>query len=89
MATFFIEDVPFTLGGVFVPSVPNFACCNATLRYGSLSQLSSTRLIEGSIGAKGLALRLVNGPIIKGALEQPFYHRVRLEVIGCGIWFQS
>lgn len=88
MATFDIDNTHFTLGGVFVSSMPHFSCRHAKLTYTSLSQLTSTRLVEGNIGPNGLVLRLINGPIIEGTLE---WHLdpPATELIGCGIWFQT
>jgi len=88
LATFTVNDTHFTLGGIFVSGVPHFSCRNAKLKYDSLSQLTSTRLVEGSIGPNNLTLRFLNGTTIEGALESP-YNPPCLEVIGCGIWFQS
>jgi hypothetical protein len=88
LATFAINDTHFTLGGIFVSGVPHFSCRHAKLTYTSLSQLTSTRLVEGSIGPDNLTLRFLNGASIEGPLESP-YDPPCLEVIGCGIWFQS
>ncbi|KIM48519.1 hypothetical protein M413DRAFT_59783 [Hebeloma cylindrosporum] len=72
LATFTVNDTHFTLGGIFVSGVPHFSCRNAKLKYDSLAQLTSTRLVEGSIGPNNLALRFLNGPTIEGILESPY-----------------
>ncbi|KAF8967313.1 hypothetical protein BDZ97DRAFT_1804459 [Flammula alnicola] len=88
VATFSINDRHYTLGGLFASGVPHFSCRTARLKYNSLCQLTSTRLVEGTVGPHDLKLRLLNGPVIEGPLEAP-YDPPCLEVIGCGIWFQS
>ena len=87
-ATFDIDNVQFTLGGIFVSGMPHFSCRHTKLTYTSLSQLTSTRLIEGSIGPNGLMLRLINGPTIEGILEWQL-EAPTVQLIGCGIWFQT
>ncbi|KAF8912238.1 hypothetical protein CPB84DRAFT_765438 [Gymnopilus junonius] len=88
MATFDINSFHYTLGGMMVSSMPHFSCGHVNLTYTSLSQLTSIRLVEGNIGPNGLVLRLTNGPIIEGTLEWQL-DPPSIELIGCGIWFQT
>ena len=88
MATFPIGDAQYTFAGVFATRVPDFSCRTARITYTSMSQFTSTRLVEGTIGPNSVKLRVFNGPVIDGPLEAP-YDPPCLEVVGCGVWFQS
>ncbi|KAF8163753.1 hypothetical protein B0H34DRAFT_696688 [Crassisporium funariophilum] len=89
-ATFTIDGLQYTLAGTFVARAPRFNCHSAKLTYSSMGQLSSTRLIEGTLGPKKLTLRLPNGPVIEGLLESGSDHIYKAyDVVGCGIWFHN
>ncbi|KAF9457789.1 hypothetical protein BDZ94DRAFT_939035 [Collybia nuda] len=69
IATFLIDEIQYSFAGSLDPSVQSFNCSNATLTYGSVGDLTTTRAYEGQVGVTKVTFTVANGAKLEGPLN--------------------
>ena len=69
MATFLINHYLYRFKAEMGKSVEFVTCREATLTYDSISELTSTRSYDGTIGPHDISFNISNGPKITGRLD--------------------
>ena len=70
VCTFLINNILYSATGSFSTAVPEFISDDATLKYDSIGDLTSTRSFSGRVGVDDIALIFRNGPTITGRLTK-------------------
>jgi hypothetical protein len=70
VCTFLISNILYSASGSFATAVPEFISDDATLKYDSVGDLTSTRSFSGRVGIDDIALIFRNGPTITGRLSK-------------------